>query len=72
MDAALFELLFTIASCGSLLVLLAASAAILPWTEQELDEVEHSLRAMAATVLAEPGLVEPMLGSVSHSAARVR
>ncbi|MEE2752285.1 MAG: hypothetical protein VX519_12705 [Myxococcota bacterium] len=72
MDAALFELLFTVASCGALLVLLLASAAILPWTEQELDEVEHGLRALAATVLAEPSLAEPILSSASHSVRRVR
>lgn len=72
MDAALFELLFTIASCASLLVLLLASAAILPWNEQELDEVEQSLRALAATVLAEPMLSDAMLGSVPRASRRGR
>jgi len=70
MDAALFELLFTIVSCVSLFVLLLASAAILPWTEDELDEVERSIRTLAATVLAEPALAEPMLSSASHSTRR--
>jgi len=37
------DLLFTIAACSSLLVLWLASAAVLPWTESELEEVEAEL-----------------------------
>ena len=38
-----FDLLFTIAACASLLVLWLASAAVLPWHQEELDEVEQDL-----------------------------
>ncbi len=74
MDATLFELLFTITACAALLVLFMASVAVLPWTEQELDEVELSLRALVATVMADPVLTEPMLDAmpVPRSSYRVR
>ena len=34
------DLLFTIAASLSLLVLFITAALVLPWTEEELDEVE--------------------------------
>ena len=37
------DLLFTIAACSCLLVLWLASAAVLPWTESELEEVYQQL-----------------------------
>ena len=40
------DLLFTIAACSCLLVLWLASAAVLPWTESELEEVESELAAL--------------------------
>ena len=38
------DLLFTIAASLSLLVLFVTAALVLPWTEEELDEVESALR----------------------------
>ena len=38
------DLLFTIAASLSLLVLFITAALVLPWTEEELDEVELALR----------------------------
>ncbi|MEC7242762.1 MAG: hypothetical protein VXW32_16130 [Myxococcota bacterium] len=38
------DLLFTIAASLSLLVLFITAALVLPWTEEELDEVESALR----------------------------
>lgn len=36
------DLLFTIAASFSLIVLFVSAALILPWTEEELDEVESA------------------------------
>ena len=38
------DLLFTIAASLSLLVLFVTAALVLPWTDDELDEVEAALR----------------------------
>ena len=38
------DLLFTIAASLSLLVLFVTAALVLPWTDEELDEVEAALR----------------------------
>ena len=38
------DLLFTIAASLSLLVLFVTAVLVLPWTEEELDEVESALR----------------------------
>ena len=47
-DPALQELLFTVAASTSLVVLFLGAAAVLPWTEQELDEVEEAFRSVAS------------------------
>ena len=41
------DLLFTISASLSLLVLFVTAALVLPWTEEELDEVEVALRRIA-------------------------
>ena len=41
------DLLFTISASLSLLVLFVTAALVLPWTEEELDEVEVALRCIA-------------------------
>ena len=41
------DLLFTIAASLSLLVLFVTAALVLPWTEEELDEVEVALRHLS-------------------------
>jgi hypothetical protein len=46
-DLLTVDLLFTLAASFSLLILWAASAAILPWTEAELDQVQDDLRVIA-------------------------
>jgi hypothetical protein len=38
------DLLFTIAASLSLIVLFVSAALVLPWTEEELDEVENAFR----------------------------
>ena len=40
------ELVFTFSACFSLLSLWVAGALVLPWTEQEMDEVEEELERM--------------------------
>ncbi|MCP4808250.1 MAG: hypothetical protein GY913_27960 [Proteobacteria bacterium] len=40
LDTLTMDLLFTIAASFSLVAMWVASAAILPWTEAELDEVD--------------------------------
>jgi hypothetical protein len=54
MDPALTELLFTAAACASLVILFLASAAVLPWSESELEEVEQGVLRLAEVVLGEP------------------
>ena len=41
------DLLFTISASLALLVLFVTAALVLPWTEEELDEVEVALRRIA-------------------------
>ncbi len=57
MDPALIELLFTIAACLSLGMLLVAAAAVLPWREEELDEVGVSFGALVERLVARPAEV---------------
>ncbi len=54
MDTALIELLFTIAACLSLGMITVAAAAVLPWREEELDEVGRSLGFLAERATQRP------------------
>ncbi len=54
-DPLTVDLLFTLAACFSLLILWAASAVVLPWTEAELDEVQDDLEKLVVRLTpAEP------------------
>jgi len=53
-DTLTMDLLFTLAAGFSLVGLWVASAAILPWTDAELDEVDADLRRMADAFTPEP------------------
>ena len=61
LDTLTIDLLFTIAASFALVAMWIASAAILPWTESELDEVEADadrlVDAMRPVVSARPRLV---------------
>jgi len=57
------DLIFTVAASLSLIVLFVSPALVLPWTEDELDEVETAFR----TLLARPQSASPSTTSV-HSA----
>jgi hypothetical protein len=50
----MFELLFTMAACMSLGMLFVAAVAVLPWHEDELDEVTESLSQLAERLVARP------------------
>ncbi len=68
MDPALTELLFTAAACASLVILFLASAAVLPWTETELEEVEQGVRRLAEIALGEPMVQSAPAASRSRAA----
>lgn len=57
------DLLFTIAASFSLIVLFVSAALILPWTEDELDEVENAFRY----IVGRPQPVTPSTTSVHHA-----
>ncbi len=54
MNTPLIELLFTTAACMSLGMLFVAAAAILPWSEEELDEVSESASRLAERLTHRP------------------
>ncbi|GEM_PF-3441534 len=54
MSTPLMDLLFTTAACMSLGMLLVAAAAVLPWREEELDEVSDALGRLAGRAVAGP------------------
>ncbi len=54
MSTALFDLMFTTAACLSLGMLFVAAAAVLPWREEELDEVSDALSCLAGRASARP------------------
>ncbi len=54
------DLIFTVAASLSLIVLFVSAALVLPWTEDELDEVENAFR----TLLARPQPATPSTTSV--------
>ena len=56
-DTLTMDLLFTLAAGFSLVGLWIASAAVLPWTEAELDEVDADLRDLADALTPEPEVV---------------
>jgi hypothetical protein len=57
------DLIFTIAASLSLIVLFVSAALVLPWTEDELDEVEDAFR----TLLGRPQSAIPSTTSVQHA-----
>ena len=66
-----FDLLFTIAAGASLLVLWLASAAVLPWEESELDEVEQELAALLPLELFKlDDAFDPSAGELQVQASR--
>ena len=68
------DLLFTIAASLSLLVLFLTAAFVLPWTEEELDEVEVALRHLVGqrTALTASGesVPSPLPGASVSRAGR--
>ena len=68
MNPALTELLFTAAACASLVILFLASAAVLPWTEPELEEVEQGVLRLTEMALGEP-IVHPVPAASRSRAA---
>lgn len=66
-----FDLLFTIAAGASLLVLWLASAAVLPWEESELDQVEQELAGLLPLELFKlDDAFDPSAGELQVQASR--
>jgi hypothetical protein len=72
MDPALTELFFTAAACASLVILFLASAAVLPWTESELEEVEQGVLRLAELAIGESILHAAVHPPVHPAAAASR
>jgi hypothetical protein len=54
MSTALIDFMFTTAACMSLGMLFVAAVAVLPWREEELDEVSDALGQLAGRATARP------------------
>ena len=54
MSTALIDLMFTTAACMSLGMLFVAAAAVLPWREDELNEVSDAFGCLAGRATAGP------------------
>jgi hypothetical protein len=57
------DLIFTVAASLSLIVLFVSAVLVLPWTEDELDEVENAFR----TLVARPQAAIPSTTSVHQA-----
>lgn len=54
MSTPMIDLVFTVAACMSLGMLLVAAAAVLPWEAEELDEVADSFSALIGRAVSRP------------------
>lgn len=65
-DLVTADLMLTLLASASLLTLWAASAALLPWSEQDFEETEDALRRLRWFVVPEPAVLVNASSRTQH------